>query len=69
MHLPKIPNVVEFILVGTAFAFLVASIFLIKPFLYDVFIVVSTDQMRIKGGHPDFRKSVILANDGNVVVN
>jgi hypothetical protein len=48
-----------------AFLYLVASIFVIKPTLYDIFLTQSGCRMKIKGAQP-FLESVIAANPGNV---
>jgi hypothetical protein len=66
LKLPRNPTVVEYVMLGTVFAFLVLSIFAIKPFLYDVFVVVTKDQIRIRGGAPVFLETVIAVNPGNV---
>jgi len=48
-----------------AFLYLIASIFVIKPTLYDIFFRQSGSRLHIKAA-PPFLESVIAANPGNV---
>jgi hypothetical protein len=59
---PVDASVVEYVLAGGAFAYLVLSIFVIKPFLYDVFVVVGNGTITFRGGAPLFRERLIAAN-------
>jgi hypothetical protein len=63
------PSWIEYALTAIVFLFLVATIFLVKPFMYDVFIAISGNQLRMKGGCPGFMDSVVVANQGNVSVS
>jgi hypothetical protein len=62
---PEKPAVWEFAAVGALFLCLVLSIFAVKPFLYDVFAVAKGNEIRIRGGHPQFQQGLIDANPGN----
>jgi hypothetical protein len=62
--LPEMARLAGYVVGFGAFLFLVVSIFLIKPFLYDVFLTISGTQMRIRGAHP-FLEQLIAANPGN----
>ena len=66
LQLPHAPTTLEFFLTGGAFLFLIVSIFLLKPFLYDVFIAVSGNRVCFKGGVAAFRENLTIANRGNV---
>jgi hypothetical protein len=48
-----------------AFLFLVATIFVVKPFLYDIFYTVSGNRVRVRASVP-FLESLIALNPGNV---
>ena len=62
--LPAMARLACYVVWIGAFLFLVVSIFLIKPFLYDVVYTVSGKQMQIRGAHP-FLEQLIAANPGN----
>jgi hypothetical protein len=49
------------------FLFLIATIFVVKPYLYDVFYAASGNHLRVRAGLP-FLESLIAANPGNVDV-
>jgi hypothetical protein len=56
------PGPVSWTFVGLLFAFLVMTIFCIKPFLYDVFVTRSGNQIRFKSKYRSFIKNIIEAN-------
>lgn len=61
------PGPIEGALCAVLFLYLVASIFCIKPFLYDAFIKRRGNRLTIKSGYPTFIRSVIEANRDIVV--
>lgn len=65
LKLPIGPSVAELASLGVVTAFLVLSIFAIKPLLYDVFVNVSGSKISFRGGDPKFRESLITENQGN----
>jgi len=66
LSLPNDPSTAEYVLLCLTFAFLVLSIFAIKPFLYDVFVNIRGNEISFLGGGPVFRESLIAANLGNL---
>jgi hypothetical protein len=52
---------------GATLLLLAASIFVIKPCLYDVFLDVTPERISIRGGGQEFLEQVLEANPGNAV--
>jgi hypothetical protein len=65
LNLPVPARIAAGILALAAFFYLIASIFVIKPILYDAYFTQSGQRLHIKAGRP-FLESVITANPGNV---
>src|SRR5262245_44892112 len=63
--LPPAMRLTCYVTAAACFLFLVATIFVIKPQLYDAFFAVSGGRLRIKACLP-FLESVIARNQGNV---
>jgi len=65
LNLPFAVRIAAGVFALAAFVYLIASIFIIKPTLYDAFFTQSNQRLHIKAGEP-FLESVIAANPGNV---